>query len=156
MGDRCTCYVTIKRVDKDKALEILQGIGWAPYIGEDLGLPTIDLELNDVNYADLEDETKALLDVGIEHTIYNCAGSHYIEGYKHYRFLENGELYTADYTELERYIDSQTAYKWLSESKSLEEVHAQLDAYVKSTSQPEWDMECKNFKRYLLTQVVKP
>ncbi|MFH4038879.1 hypothetical protein WAJ79_14500 [Acinetobacter baumannii] len=156
MGDRCTCYVTVKHVDKDKALEILQGIGWAPYIIENQGSPTTDLELSEVNYADLEDETKALLAAGIEHTIYNCAGGNYSEGYKHYRFLDNGELYVADYSEMEKFVDPEIVRKWLTECETTEEIRTQLDAYVKSTSEPEWDMECKNFKRYLLTQVVKP
>lgn len=157
MGDRCTCYVTVPKAHKEQALEVLNQTQSASFLADGDDTDFTEIELCEVNYADLDDESNALRDLGIEHTIMNCAGSEYGEGWEHLRFTEDGTAVRTEYLDAHMTaVPIHALEDWIKQVKDVAEIQEKLKQHQEYHSTPDWDMTLKNGKRYLLTKMVKP
>lgn len=148
MGDRCDVYITIPEEYHGKVDHILAPTDhWVTVHG------LAEYLMVEVNYANIEAETQALIREGIPHSWYWTAGGDYDSGKGYVRFTPEGEVIYFDYDDPQTNPNVDEVIK-LVETKTSEEVLEYLRKYKAKYSPQSWDNQVEYGKVYKLKQLV--
>lgn len=154
MGDRVTVYVTVLEEQADIAWKLLEE-EWSPsrYPQEKYG--TVELELCEVNYANIEDESALLLKHGIPHTWTHDSGGCYNEGFGYAVFDPDGSVRSHTFDIVEKSIEPTTLLEYVRSGITRGELEQYIENHIKMNTVPDLHPSMVEFgKVYMLKQMV--
>lgn len=153
MGDRVTVYVTVHESHKESAMQVLDGHN--PHQWQSPNSPIVEIELSEVNYADISDESKELTKLGIPHTYSWGQGGDYDAGEGYVIFDEDNKPIAESYYDVDKNIPPQEILKLIRSGASPCKIETFVEDYVKTHTLPSIDDEqLKRGRVYRLKQIV--
>lgn len=153
MGDRVTVYVRVHKDHKQAAMEICDVPDTS--VWADPADTWVELEMCEVNYADISDESAELTRRGIAHTYSWGAGGEYDEGEGYVVFNEVNRPVAHSYYKADRNIPGKEILKLIHEGANIRVIERYVVQYMKKHSLPSLDDEqVKRGKIYHLRNIV--
>lgn len=163
MADYVYCQLKVLKDHLTQTLEYLKG----RYPDTDIQYygpkkSEVVIQIPDVRYGDLLEESTYLASQGIAHTTFNDPdpAADIQAVYNHYRFDSTGELVISSYYEYEMNIAPEILEQWIRSVDlhvdPLTILKEKLELYVKNHSEPGWENQSQNGKLHVLKQMVKP
>lgn len=153
MGDRVCVYVRVHESHKEEAMQVFEHLNpqeWqSPYSS------MIEIELPEVNYADISDESKELTRRGIPHLYSWGQGGEYDSGEGYVIFNKNNQPVSESYYDVDKNIPPNEILKLIRRGASPRAIEDFVMDYVETHSMPIiTDEQLKRGKIYRLRQIV--
>ncbi|MDW2811496.1 hypothetical protein R5K32_15265 [Acinetobacter baumannii] len=153
MGDRVCVYVRVHESHKEEAMRVFEH--HCPQEWQSPYASMIEIELPEVNYADISDESEALTSLGIPHTYSWAQGGEYDAGEGYVIFDEHSKPIAESYYDGDKNIPPQEILKLIRSGASPRKIEAFVEDYVKTHTLPTIDDEqLKRGRVYRLKQIV--
>jgi len=152
MGDRTYVTLTVRRVDRDKTMKIVQDVDWQPYDQDTFPENSMftDIGFEDVNWGELP-FLSLLEKAGIPFNSSWAEGSEYGEGTYYSRYTDDGQLLSVELNEEDYSIPIRTLVDLLPDYNELADyIRKQRDGIAIMS----WINQERNSKLFLVNQLI--